>query len=158
MSEKRPFDVLNNALNNSILIKLKGNSEFRGILQSFDVHMNVVLDNAEELENGEVKRKLGTILLRGDTIIMLCPSWEGQTTVLLSSLFLILFCWITLLRGYDIWEQDQENGRKKATCAGSGSRKDANVWNVRWREESENSKLNSNSLYSFFLIIFIISS
>ncbi|VVB69813.1 Putative snRNP Sm-like protein [uncultured archaeon] len=74
MTEKRPFDVLNNALNNSILVKLKGNSEFRGVLQSFDVHMNVVLDNAEEMENGEVKRKLGTILLRGDTIIMLSPS------------------------------------------------------------------------------------
>jgi len=73
MVEKRPFDVLNNALGNSVLIRLKGGVEVRGIMASYDVHMNIVLENAEHLENGEVKRKLGTMLVRGDNIVFISP-------------------------------------------------------------------------------------
>lgn len=74
MAEKRPFDLLNGALNSNILVKLKGDVEVRGVLTSFDAHMNIVLDNAEELKGGELKRKIGTVLLRGDTVVFVAPS------------------------------------------------------------------------------------
>ena len=74
MAEKRPFDILNNALNQNVLVKLKGDVEVRGILGSFDVHMNLVIENGEELKNGELKRKLGTVLLRGDTVVYVSPA------------------------------------------------------------------------------------
>jgi small nuclear ribonucleoprotein len=74
MVEKRPFDVLNNALNHNVLVKLKGDVEVRGVLASFDVHMNIVIENGEELKNGEVKRKLNTVLLRGDTVVFISPA------------------------------------------------------------------------------------
>ncbi|MBU1198053.1 small nuclear ribonucleoprotein [Candidatus Micrarchaeota archaeon] len=74
MVEKRPFDVLNHSLNQSVLVKLKGDMEVRGILASFDVHMNLVIENGEELQKGEVKRKLNTVLLRGDTVVFISPS------------------------------------------------------------------------------------
>lgn len=74
MVEKRPFDILNNALNNSVLIRLKGNMELRGTMASYDVHMNLVLENTDQLENGEVKRKLGTVLLRGDSVVFISPA------------------------------------------------------------------------------------
>lgn len=74
MADKRPFDVLNSALNQNVLIKLKGNKEIRGKLASFDVHMNVVVEECEELEGGESQRKLGTVLLRGDTIVYISPA------------------------------------------------------------------------------------
>ncbi|MCL5011550.1 MAG: small nuclear ribonucleoprotein [Candidatus Marsarchaeota archaeon] len=74
MAEKRPFDVLNGALNKNVLVKLKGDVEVRGVLMSFDVHMNLVLDSSEELKNGELKRKLGTVLLRGDTVVFVSPA------------------------------------------------------------------------------------
>ncbi len=73
MVEKRPFDVLNNALNQNVLVKLKGEVEVRGVLSSFDVHMNLVIENGEELRNGEMKRKLNTVLLRGDTVVFISP-------------------------------------------------------------------------------------
>ncbi len=73
-NHKRPFDVLNAALNRKVLIKLKGNVEVRGELESFDVHMNLVLANAEELNtDGDVKKKIGTVLLRGDTVVYISP-------------------------------------------------------------------------------------
>ncbi len=74
MTERRPFDVLNNALSKSVLVKLKGDVEVRGTLASFDVHMNLVIENGEELKNGELKRKLGTVLLRGDTVVFVSPA------------------------------------------------------------------------------------
>jgi small nuclear ribonucleoprotein len=74
MAEKRPFDVLNSSLNGSVLVRLKGGIEVRGTMASYDVHMNLVLENAEQLENGELKRKLGTMLLRGDNIVFISPA------------------------------------------------------------------------------------
>lgn len=73
MTEKRPFDILNGALGNNVLIRLKGGIEVRGKMASYDVHMNLVLEEAEHLENGEVKRKLGTMLVRGDNVVFISP-------------------------------------------------------------------------------------
>lgn len=72
--QRRPFDVLNNSLGKNVLIKLKGEVEIRGELTSFDVHMNMTVENSEELRNGETKRKLGTVLLRGDTVVFISPA------------------------------------------------------------------------------------
>lgn len=74
MGEKRPFDVLNQALNNSVLVRLKGSVELRGTFVAYDVHMNVVLEDAEELDQGNAKRKLGTLFLRGDSVVFISPS------------------------------------------------------------------------------------
>ncbi len=74
-THERPFDLLNKALGQQILIRLKNGSEIRGRIQSFDVHMNVVLESAEELEDGgAVKAKLGVILLRGGNILFVSPA------------------------------------------------------------------------------------
>jgi small nuclear ribonucleoprotein len=43
-------------------------------LLAFDIHINVVLDNAKEVENGEHTRSYGLTFLRGDTIIFISPS------------------------------------------------------------------------------------
>jgi len=70
---QRPLDALGKATNSPVLIKLKGDREFRGILKSFDLHMNLVLNDAEELEKGEITRRLGTVLIRGDNIVYISP-------------------------------------------------------------------------------------
>ena len=68
----RPLDILNNALNKSVLIRLKGSREFRGELQGYDMHINLVLSNAEEIKESETK-KLGTVVVRGDNIVFISP-------------------------------------------------------------------------------------
>jgi len=70
---QRPLDILNAALNTPVIVRLKGGREFRGELQGYDPHMNLVLDKAEELVNGEVTKKMGTIVVRGDTIVYVSP-------------------------------------------------------------------------------------
>lgn len=69
----RPFDTLKEALNSNVLIRLKGDKEIRGTLKAFDVHMNLVLDDAEEKE-GEHNKKLGKVILRGDTVVYVSPN------------------------------------------------------------------------------------
>ncbi|MDN5295624.1 MAG: small nuclear ribonucleoprotein [Methanosarcinales archaeon] len=68
----RPLDVLGDALNSSVLVRLKGAREFRGMLTGYDMHMNLVLEDAEELlEDGS--RKLGTVVVRGDNVVYISP-------------------------------------------------------------------------------------
>ena len=69
----RPFDLLNDSIGKPVLVKLKGDRSFRGTLKAFDVHMNIVLENAEELENNELKTKFGKVILRGDNVILISP-------------------------------------------------------------------------------------
>ena len=69
----RPLDALNNARGKRVIVELKNGKGFVGILKSFDIHINTVLDDAEERVDGEIKRKLGTVFLRGDTIIFISP-------------------------------------------------------------------------------------
>ena len=73
METSRPLDSLNQSRGKRVLIELKNGKQFVGILQAFDIHINVVLDEVEELENGELKRKLGTAFIRGDTVIIISP-------------------------------------------------------------------------------------
>lgn len=70
----RPLDALNNARNKKVIVELKNNKQFYGTLKAFDIHINVVLDDTEERVDGETSRKLGTVFLRGDTIILISPA------------------------------------------------------------------------------------
>tara|TARA_Y100000310_G_scaffold345830_1_gene470769 strand:+ start:20764 stop:20988 length:225 start_codon:yes stop_codon:yes gene_type:complete len=69
----RPLDALNAARNKRVIVELKNGKQYVGVLKAFDIHVNVVLENAEERNDGEVARKLGTVFLRGDAIILISP-------------------------------------------------------------------------------------
>jgi len=69
----KPLSMLSKNLNNPVMVELKGNRGYRGTLDGFDPHMNIVLKNAEELENGEVIRKLDLTIVRGDNVIYISP-------------------------------------------------------------------------------------
>ncbi len=70
----RPLDALNAARNKNIMVDLKNGLRYIGKLKAFDIHINIVLSDAEEYFNGEAKRKLGTVFIRGDTITIISPS------------------------------------------------------------------------------------
>lgn len=71
---ERPLDLLNQSKGKEVLIQLKGERQFVGKLMAFDMHINVVLDSAKEMLNGEVKKNIGLTFLRGDTIIFISPA------------------------------------------------------------------------------------
>ncbi len=71
--ESRPLDALNSARDKRVIVELKNGKQYVGKLKAFDIHVNVVLESAEERSNGEVARKLGVVFLRGDAIILISP-------------------------------------------------------------------------------------
>ena len=71
---ERPLDLLNESKGKEVIVQLKNEKQFSGILKAFDIHINVVLDSAKEMQNGEVVKNLGPTFLRGDAIIFIYPS------------------------------------------------------------------------------------
>lgn len=74
MEASRPLDALNKSRGKRVIVELKNNKQYIGKLNAFDIHINVVLEEAEERENTEVKRKLGVVFIRGDTITVISPA------------------------------------------------------------------------------------
>lgn len=70
----RPLDALNAARDKTVMVDLKNGFRYIGKLKAFDIHINIVLEEAEEQQNGEVKRKMGTVFVRGDTITTISPA------------------------------------------------------------------------------------
>ncbi len=68
----RPLDVLDKAKGKRVLIKLKNGAEITGTLQAFDLHLNIWIEDADESKD-EKNIKLGSVLVRGDTIILVSP-------------------------------------------------------------------------------------
>lgn len=69
----KPLSVLQASANKNVIVELKGKREYRGILDGYDPHMNLVLKNAEEIFGGETVRKLSTVIVRGDNVIYISP-------------------------------------------------------------------------------------
>jgi len=60
--------LMNNSKDKVVLLRLRNTKTVQGTLIDFDIHMNLTLDNAEDISEGKTE-KLGKILLRGDNIL-----------------------------------------------------------------------------------------
>ncbi|MEA2069957.1 MAG: LSm family protein [Asgard group archaeon] len=72
LTKDRPMDLLSMSLNDNVLVKLKGGRQLRGLLKNYDAHLNLTLENAELIQE-ENNNMLGTIILRGDNVIIISP-------------------------------------------------------------------------------------
>ena len=65
--------ILEESLGRMVLVRLKGGRSFRGKLQGFDQHMNLVLEEAEDISDTNNATRIGTIIVRGDNVVILSP-------------------------------------------------------------------------------------
>ncbi|MFW9930488.1 MAG: LSM domain-containing protein [Candidatus Thorarchaeota archaeon] len=76
-SRDGPLQLLTDSLNKTVLLRIRGNREIRGILRSFDAHLNLYIEEAvllaSETENLP-EEQLGVIILRGDNVIYVSPA------------------------------------------------------------------------------------
>ena len=68
--------VLDESINKKVLIKLKGGKTITGMLQGFDQHMNLLLNQSEEVPSEGDSQSLGSIVVRGDNVVMISPPPE----------------------------------------------------------------------------------
>jgi small nuclear ribonucleoprotein len=66
--------ILEESLEKFVLVRLRGGKKLRGKLKGFDQHLNLLLEETADITNAEKARKLGTIILRGDNVIIISPS------------------------------------------------------------------------------------
>ncbi len=71
--ERNPLKTLQRAVNNKILVRLKDGHEYVGRLLETDAYMNLVLTEAEELEDGEPIARYGEVFIRGNNILFIKP-------------------------------------------------------------------------------------
>lgn len=74
MDPQRPLDALSESKNKRIVLELKNGKQLIGLLRASDIHINTVLDEAEEYIDGQLKRKIGRVFVRGDMIILISPA------------------------------------------------------------------------------------
>ncbi len=60
--------LMGNSKDKVVSIRLRNTTTIQGILKDFDIHMNLTLDDAEDISD-EKSVKLGTVLIRGDNIL-----------------------------------------------------------------------------------------
>ncbi|MEM2760430.1 MAG: LSm family protein [Nitrososphaerales archaeon] len=73
MSQDMAVKVLDESLERVILIKLKGGKMIRGTLKGYDQHMNLLLEASQELLEENKSNDLGTIVVRGDNVVIISP-------------------------------------------------------------------------------------
>ena len=76
--KKRPLDILNGTLNQRVIVQVRGQKEYRGVLDGYDhPHMNLVLKNADEVFKpgtpDEKSHHHEMVIIRGDNIIFISP-------------------------------------------------------------------------------------
>ena len=59
-------------------LRLNAGRHVAGVLKGYDQFLNIVLDNAIEIVSKDEKRELGTIVIRGNSVVM----WENLDKVL----------------------------------------------------------------------------
>lgn len=77
LSQDMAVKVLDESVGKIVLIKLKGGKVIRGNLQGFDQHMNLVLEQSEEIVEEGKTNSLGTIVVRGDNVVIISPPRSG---------------------------------------------------------------------------------
>lgn len=73
-SDRRPLDALSQAIGSTVFVGLKGGRELRGKLVSYDTHLNLVLDESEEIQSEEASKRFGKMIIRGDNIVFVSPA------------------------------------------------------------------------------------
>lgn len=66
---KKPLQVLQGAIGKPVSVELRGHVAFKGLLDGFDPHMNLVLKEAKEFLEGKEQATFETTILRGDSVI-----------------------------------------------------------------------------------------
>ena len=75
-----PLKYLRNAINNTVLVRLKDGSEYVGRLELCDNTMNLLLSDCIEVREGSRQpiAKYGKVLVRGSNILFISTDYKPE--------------------------------------------------------------------------------
>ncbi|MBP1449885.1 MAG: small nuclear ribonucleoprotein (Sm) [Thermoproteus sp.] len=65
--------TLQDSIGKRVLVKLRDGYEIRGVLKSFDQHVNLLLEDAEEIVDNNVFKR-GAMIVRGENVLFVSPT------------------------------------------------------------------------------------
>ena len=68
---KRPLTTLQKNTNKSVIVRLKNDVEYKGKIVNVDSYMNLIMSDAEELNDGKTVEKYGRVILRGNNVLFI---------------------------------------------------------------------------------------
>ncbi len=69
---KKPLNVLQKMMQKEVVVRLKNNVEYRGIMVNADIYMNMILEDTEEFNDGQQAASYGTVIIRGNNVLFVC--------------------------------------------------------------------------------------
>lgn len=70
---QRPLDTLRNNIGKRVIVTLRMGREYRGQLDGYDPHMNIVLKQSEEYVEGKKVATAAVQIIRGDNVVYISP-------------------------------------------------------------------------------------
>jgi small nuclear ribonucleoprotein len=65
--------ILEESLEKVVLVRLRGGRSLRGKLKGFDQHLNIVLEETDDITDSNEVKRLGVIIVRGDNVVLISP-------------------------------------------------------------------------------------
>jgi len=65
--------ILEESLGKTVLVRLRGGMSLRGKLKGFDQHLNLVLEETDDITDADDVKGLGSIIVRGDNVVIISP-------------------------------------------------------------------------------------
>ena len=70
-TSKRPLTVLQKNTKKDVVVRLKSEVEYKGKMENVDSYMNLIMTDAEELNQGKVVGKFGRGIVRGNNVLFI---------------------------------------------------------------------------------------
>lgn len=78
MNSGKPMELLQTSIGSQVLVELKGEKKIRGKLRGYDTHLNLILEDAEEISTDpetdeQIITQVNTVIVRGDNVVIVSP-------------------------------------------------------------------------------------
>jgi len=70
-SSKRPLTVLQKNTKKDVIVRLKSGVEYKGKMENVDSYMNLIMTDAEEVNQGKTVGKFGRVIVRGNNVLFI---------------------------------------------------------------------------------------
>ena len=68
---KRPLTVLQKNTKKDVIVRLKSGVEYKGKMENVDSYMNLIMTDAEEVNQGKIVLKFGRVIVRGNNVLFI---------------------------------------------------------------------------------------
>jgi small nuclear ribonucleoprotein len=70
-SAKRPLTTLQKSTKKKVTVRLKNEVEYKGKMHNVDSYMNLIMTDAEELQDNKVIANYGRVIVRGNNVLFI---------------------------------------------------------------------------------------